>query len=802
MSEEDYYIDILKDEEEKEPKKQEEFSWGSESQPYEEKQPDYSQQDYSQEEQPYQREFYGEGYYQDYEAARRPTDEKGTPWFWIGILIGIGVSAVVMVIFNFTGTSFHPGLAFLEIILLLVCCMLPGLFVRKIGKGILGGLMIFGLQFFVPLIVFYATGQNPTSLFSPYLIFLNALGLIKMGIKDIFGFSFVPITPEIEGYYNQYSGYATFVWVFDLLIMFGIMITLVIASSWMFTNLFTDKAKSFWTWCLLPGQAIFIILNLIVVPWILLCFSSTIQTGGALAAGAANVAEAGMPIIQGNITDFESINFDDILTLFDRADEWFEIARGNYDGLNSLLFFRLLTAVSGPYGFAVDIFNLTIAAGFELLAALNPLAHGLFDNTNTSENAEVDGFYYQFQDFMEIYDTFPEMFNFTGGGGKPTETHLSNTEAEVDGIIDNVDILLNTHIVDVLDHIIKAEEILLSIDPDDLRNVGGNAQVQTVLNQVADQLDMIMNVTKEYAALAPLAVDLLMESPHIIKAMLNMLIGNVRLLMGWQFTLSQQYFYNASAELETINAIFNSDRRLEVEESGSKTAMGFFDFMNDTLTMANPTIMLEGDLAQMLGGIVHALDEYETNPDPLIDECDFDLVNFTRVFEIMDEATIFSDLGVQHGNLAAYMIDVINNRANQSDYSIMSGPAQMMTDSLATAFQPAEFAQVMSNMTRAVNHTYALGYHVWNNDSTGFNQSLAIAQSNIDAALTVVDENPDTPVYALREFLIVYNNSISDIRDTVEPHYANLKLAEGLIEVIFLNLWNMIHEIVDEGLPP
>jgi len=47
--------------------------------------------------------------------------EKGTPWFWIGVLIAVGLSAVIMVIFNFIGTSFHPGLAYLEIVLLLIC---------------------------------------------------------------------------------------------------------------------------------------------------------------------------------------------------------------------------------------------------------------------------------------------------------------------------------------------------------------------------------------------------------------------------------------------------------------------------------------------------------------------------------------------------------------------------------------------------------------------------------------------------------------------------------------------------------
>ncbi|MCG3254280.1 MAG: hypothetical protein KAX09_10535, partial [Candidatus Heimdallarchaeota archaeon] len=178
MSEEDYYIDILKEDEE-DPKKKDE--WGSEKDyppPPEQKQPDYYQQEsYPQEQpEPYQQEFYGEGYYDERQAQRprRPVPEKGTPWFWIGVLIAVGLSAVIMVIFNFIGTSYRPGLAYLEIVLLLICCTLPGLFVRKVGKGILGGLLIFGLQFFVPLIVYYATAQDPTSFFSPYLVFLNA----------------------------------------------------------------------------------------------------------------------------------------------------------------------------------------------------------------------------------------------------------------------------------------------------------------------------------------------------------------------------------------------------------------------------------------------------------------------------------------------------------------------------------------------------------------------------------------------------------------------------------------------------
>ncbi|MBK5113998.1 MAG: hypothetical protein JJE41_10235, partial [Candidatus Heimdallarchaeota archaeon] len=621
MSEEDYYIDILKEDEE-DSKKKDEYSWGSEPKytppppPDEQKQPDYYQQEsYPQEQaEPYQQDFYGEGYYDEQQGQRprRPMPETGgTPWFWIGVLIGAGLSAAVMVIFNYIGTSFHPGLAYLEIVLLLVCCTLPGLFVRKVGKGIWGGLMIFGLQFFVPLIVYYATAQDPTSFFSPYFVFLNALGLIKMGLNDVFGFSFIPITPEIMDIYNQYSGYAAFVWVFDLLIMFGIMITLVIASSWLFSNLFTDKAKSLWTWCLLPGQAIVIILNLVIIPWILLSLTGLVQTGGALAAGGANVAEIAMPLVGDSFTGFDDLDFQAMLANLDRADEWFEIARGNYDGLNSLRFFRLLSGIAGPYGIIFGMLDTTISAGFELLSALNPLAHGLLDNSNET-GVEVDGFYYQYENFMDVYEDFSGLFNGTFGGvSKPTETQITDAEVTVGAIISDIDYLLDEYIEDSLVHILAAKTMLETFDPDDLRNLGGIAQIDQVFNQAADGMQMVLDVSEEYSVLIPIVVDLLLETPHLLRALFNMLIGNVRLLLGWQFTQSQLYFQNATAEFGSIMGIFTPARRAEIVAANSTSALGFFDFFNDTLYMVNPLIDLEGHLAGTLGGIVDALDEYD-----------------------------------------------------------------------------------------------------------------------------------------------------------------------------------------------
>jgi len=806
MSEEDYYIDLLNEDDEKPPKK-DEFDWGTQSYPPEEKQPDFYQAD--SEEEPFQQEFYGEGYYQDYQTQqpppRRPSYvEHSRKWFWLGVLVAVGLSAIIMVIFNFIGTSHRPGLAYLETVLLLLCTTLPGLFVRKVGKGILGGMMIFGLQFFVPIAIFYGLGSDPASFFSPYYLFLNAVGLILNGYSDLKTFSFLPIDPSVFDQIDQYTGYATFVWVFDLLIMFGVMITLVIASSWLTSNLFTSKVKNFWTWCLLPIQATVIIFNLVIVPWVMLSLSSTVQTGGALAAGAANIAEGAMPLMESNFTDIGSMDFSALLERLDRADEWFQIARGNYRGLNDLRFFSLLRAVSGNFGFIVDMFNSTISAGFELLAALNPLAHGVFDNTSTTPGAQVDGFFYQYQRFMKMYEDFPTTFDFSGNGTKPSETQLAQMETNVSEIIDNVDLLLDLHFREVIDHILLAEEILFSINPDDLRDASGIAQVNQVLNQVADQLDMVINVTNEYSALVPVVVDLLFETPSLLRAMFSMLVGNIRLLMGWQFTESQVYFANATAELANVQAIFSDARRLEIADTGSTTALGFFNFFDDLLNLATPIIAYEGALAGTLGGIVSALDEYDDDGVAPAN-CVLANTNFTTVFEYMNNAIGFSDVGIVNATTATNMLNTIETRANQTEYSLMSAPAYQLVSTINGVFQPEPFARIISNITRAINATYGTTYAVYNNDEPLFLAELDTASSNINDSIAIVDSYSNgTPIYALRSFLVTFRDSIDSIKAAVQPLLGSGLISTAVpdIEDIMENLWTQIHNIVDQGLPP
>lgn len=804
MSEEEYYYGIISEEDEEEDPKKDEYQWGSQTPPPPPEEDPY-QQDYYQDPyqtKPAQQEFYGDGYYQDYQALGEPTGPGKSEkyWFWIGVLIAAGVSAATMIIFNFTGASSHPLLAYLEIIILLICCTLPGLFVRKVGKGILGGMLIFGIQFFIPLIVFYAAGQNPYAFFSPYLIFLNALGLIKMGLNDVFGFTFLPIPPEVQTYYNEYAGYTTFVWVFDLLIMFGIMLTLVIASSWLFANLFTQKAKNVWTWCLLPGQVFFIIANLVVIPYILLCTSSTVQIGGSLAAGAANVAEIAMPFVDGNAS-LEDLDTQAILERLDRADMWFDIAGGNYRGLNNLQFLWLLKKASMQYGFVVDIFNSTLSAGFEILAALQPLAHGFFDSSNETD-VEVDGLYFQINDFMEVYETFEVMFS--ENATKPSESALTSSETTVESIINDIDYLIEQYFHEVFEHIIAADAILSTIDPDEMRDVEGNPEVTEVLNQVADQIDNVMNITDEYRVLVPLLLDLIDESPHLLRAMVKMLIGNVRLLLGWQFDEAQVYLTNASAELDVIADLFTVERRNEYLESES--ALGFFDFINDTLSLLKPIIAEEGYIAGTFGNIIHGLDTLVDPVDP--NSTDLMTVDYNEVFYHMANAISNSTAGVAQGIIASDILDVMGTKANNSQYSIMSEPASGLVTTLNSAFQPEEFAMVLDYMTKGVNSTFASIYYMTQDDVVNTKAELTNAELYLDNGIAICDSNPGTPVAAFKAFLDPYKQAVIDIRTTIDSFGdpPSIPLNDPLMlnptVSILASLSVAIHSIVDEGLPP
>ncbi len=502
-----------------------------------------------------------------------------------------------------------------------------------------------------------------------------------------------------------------------------------------------------------------------------------------------------------NSSSIEGLDTEAILAQLDRAGYWFNIAHDNYRGLNRLQFLRLLKAASMQYGFVVDIFNATIFAGFELLQALGPLGHGFFDNSNNSD-VEVDGFYFQYNEFMEVFDTFQGMFNMSGGA-KPSEADLTTAEVQVEGIINDIDYLLDEYFDDVFAHIVTADAILNTIDPEEMRDVEGNAQIAQVLNQVADSLDMVMNVTDEYRVLIPLLLDLIDTTPNILRAMFNMLVGNVRLMLGYQFVKSQTYLTNASAELDIVKSIFTSTRRAEVEESES--ALGFFDFVNDTLSLLTPIIAEEGYIGGTIGNIILALDVFHDEGTNSTKDIYSPTMEYDQVFANMSYSISNSTAGIVAGAEASAVLTLIGDKANSSGYSIMSNAALALSETISSAFQPVEFALEMDYITKAVNGTFASIYYISQDDEVNANAELNAAETEIDSGIALADANPGTPVAAFKVLMTPFKVAIGSIKGVLVTYTGILPVSHGLIGpeigTILLTLHTSIHAVVDDGLP-
>ncbi|MCK5298461.1 MAG: hypothetical protein KAJ76_06115, partial [Candidatus Heimdallarchaeota archaeon] len=138
------------------------------------------------------------------------------------------------------------------------------------------------------------------------------------------------------------------------------------------------------------------------------------------------------------------------------------------------------------------------------------------------------------------------------------------------------------------------------------------------------------------------------------------------------------------------------------------------------------------------------------------------------------------------------------------EYSLMSQPAAALITTINSAFQPEPYALVMANITRAINATFASTFTIYNNDEPGTLAAWDLASDNINSSIAIVDSYNNTPVYALRDFLVTFRTSIQQINDAFTPWLGSgtINFAVPLVETAMQTLLEQIHVIVDEGLPP
>ncbi|MHA1156196.1 MAG: hypothetical protein ACTSQK_08820, partial [Candidatus Heimdallarchaeota archaeon] len=161
--------------------------------------------------------------------------------------------------------------------------------------------------------------------------------------------------------------------------------------------------------------------------------------------------------------------------------------------------------------------------------------------------------------------------------------------------------------------------------------------------------------------------------------------------------------------------------------------------------------------------------------------------------------------GIAAGAEASAVLTLIGNKANSSGYSIMSGAATTLAETISSAFQPVEFALEMDYITKAVNGTFGAIYHISQDDEPNANAVLTAAEAELDAGIALADANPGTPIAIFKAFMTPFKSAIGSIGQVLTDYAGILPISHGaigpLIGDTLLTLYTSIHLVVDEGLP-
>ncbi|MFW9924165.1 MAG: hypothetical protein ACFFDW_12850, partial [Candidatus Thorarchaeota archaeon] len=268
---------------------------------------------------------------------KKKAKQKKTLPFIIGFGIGLIVAVTAEILFSIpawnNGTS-SPDLYYIEMVIILITLMLPGLLTRSIQRGLIGAVLIFAIAFGLPFLAIPAgiVILNPlTPLFSSTDFALDAYDIFQSLFNIQFDFSVIQ----------------KWIWIIDLIIMFILMVVVVTIASALIKNISFPKKKAK-HWVAIPLLSLGLIVFTIFTP---IVYSSTygiIQASTSFLAGSTQLSNA-YGIFQGNVLDMETQNLEVEALLLDSA-KWFGISELNYQGLRNIGIINLAVLISGQYG--------------------------------------------------------------------------------------------------------------------------------------------------------------------------------------------------------------------------------------------------------------------------------------------------------------------------------------------------------------------------------------------------------------------------------------------------------------------
>ncbi|MCF2143467.1 MAG: hypothetical protein K9W42_07180 [Candidatus Heimdallarchaeota archaeon] len=683
--------------------------------------------------------------------------KKGLP-FLLSTLIGLGVALLIEVLFSiplWVGGVGRPDLFYIELVLVLIAMSIPGLFTRSLQKGILGAFMIFIVAFAVPLLLtvlgLKAILSPLTPLFASTDFSLDAFQIFKS------------LFPALENL--PIAQIQKWIWIVDLVLMFILTIFVVVIITALIKSI-TKKKKKVGTWIAIPLLSIGLIIFAVFTPII---FSSTygiIQASTSFLAGATKMQEA-YGLFEGTGSTPSTQAMEWMQNNLSEANYWLNISQANYEGLQNIGLIRIAVLVSGQYGPLIEAGDQLALATMAMTGILLPLFTGIYDLTQSLENATND------------------MANFGSSSSATTKNVLTQVSTKS---LENID-QLKEDIIRAIEGLDKAENALNIIQQriaqqdiqgsfDEIKaklesiNIAElPAKVGDIINEIRVRLDQFDGQLEGFVNFISYTADNLEPTKKILWASYNTIIGNEYLKLR-RFKNATDAFIYAYQNISAITGIATYTTTGNLTGIFAADITEDFTFLlNDLIEIMSPLLQEEIAFAQTYDAITKIMRTFAAEGD--ISQVDYSSLsaplttaNNTDIYGVMAQSA-----------LGAFRTKLQNTTFGSMFNDIGTRFDKILTDD----FRPLEFGIMTKFMGTIV------AYYLTSCESYA-NQYFTEAINNITIADNIMTNDllPILDVNDPRYLQDYYNNwslALGELKTKMETYNTPADYSNGLTAI-------------------
>lgn len=548
---------------------------------------------------------------------KKKKKKKRDSSFLIGLAIGLVIAITAEILFTipfWKNGAGSPDLYYIELVVILIALMIPGLATRSIQKGLIGALIVFAVTFALPFVTMLFNWPLLNPLTPLYASTDFALGAYE-AFQSLFSVDF------------DFGQIQTWVWIIDLVLMFILMVIVVTIAAALTKNIAKPK-KKVGNWIGIPLLSIGLIIFAVFTP---ILFSSTygiIQASTAFLAGSSHLTTAftSFDDIDENPSILEENIEGDLL----EAGYWFNISQLNYQGLRNIGVINFAVLVSGQYGPLIEAGDQLALATLSFTHVLYPLFSGIYQLTNSFNNATGSMADFGQSGSASLYINDPNPV-YTADNITNTDDLRTSIRNAIEGMEDAqedlnyvLNVLEEADITGSFDEVAEALSGLdLSTLPDKISDV--IIQIQEKLGEYQGHLDGLESFIR-------FANDALTPTKDILWVAYYALVGN-DYLKNYRFADAYEAYENATikiSEIQSSGGIQDFDPGALGDIFAFEITDSFSLMLTDLLNLMDPLLNEQKSFASTFIGITNVLGifsvagndilavDYTTSPMPSV----------------------------------------------------------------------------------------------------------------------------------------------------------------------------------------